>query len=210
MADLKISAATAVVTPAATDQYATNQGSASKRTTLQQILDFTRENEDYWIRQAAGYTLVDSIAAQKLFNATANGRLTIVSGVYSFDFNVVVTAMSATSGNALIGIVGLGTATTTAWLWLSNGQDQNTVNTTGTKSGGAFTASDSAASVVTAAAGTSLIVQATGTFDCTVGGTLIPAITLVTGGVTPLVNVGSFLRVRRLGATGAVSVGAWD
>ena len=37
MADTKISAATAVVTPAPTDQYATNQGGVSKRTTRAQV-----------------------------------------------------------------------------------------------------------------------------------------------------------------------------
>ena len=42
MADTKISAATAVATPAGTDQYATNQGGLSKRTTLSQINTFVR------------------------------------------------------------------------------------------------------------------------------------------------------------------------
>ncbi len=37
MADKKISAATLVITPAATDEYATNQGGASKRTTRAQV-----------------------------------------------------------------------------------------------------------------------------------------------------------------------------
>lgn len=40
MPDTKISAATAVVTPASTDEYATNQGNASKRTNLGQIKTF--------------------------------------------------------------------------------------------------------------------------------------------------------------------------
>ena len=40
MADTKISALTAVATPAATDEYATNQGSVSKRTTLAQVKTF--------------------------------------------------------------------------------------------------------------------------------------------------------------------------
>lgn len=40
MADTKISAATAVATPAGTDEFATNQGGVSKRTTLAQIKTF--------------------------------------------------------------------------------------------------------------------------------------------------------------------------
>lgn len=40
MADTKISLLTAVVTPAATDEYATNQGGTSKRTTLAQVMAF--------------------------------------------------------------------------------------------------------------------------------------------------------------------------
>jgi hypothetical protein len=40
MADTKISAATAVATPAGTDEFATHQGGASKRTTLAQIKTF--------------------------------------------------------------------------------------------------------------------------------------------------------------------------
>lgn len=40
MADTKISGATAVTTPAGTDEYATNQGGVSKRTSLSQIKTF--------------------------------------------------------------------------------------------------------------------------------------------------------------------------
>lgn len=40
MADTKISALTAVATPAGTDEYATNQGAVSKRTTLAQVKTF--------------------------------------------------------------------------------------------------------------------------------------------------------------------------
>lgn len=48
MADTKISAATAVATAAATDEYATNQAGASKRTTLAQIRNFVAPRGHLW------------------------------------------------------------------------------------------------------------------------------------------------------------------
>src|SRR5574343_1116983 len=52
-----------------------------------------------WLMLTADYTLTSTTSAQKLFNNTTNGRLTLPTGVYEFECFIYLTTMSATSGN---------------------------------------------------------------------------------------------------------------
>jgi hypothetical protein len=67
MADTKISAATAVATPAQTDEYATNQGGASKKTTLTQILSGDTRVQSVNYTLPANYSLV--VARSRTINS---------------------------------------------------------------------------------------------------------------------------------------------
>ena len=62
MADTKISGATAVTTPASTDEYATHQGGASKRTTRVQMHTL-ESGESFTGEDAAGPSIVDEAAS---------------------------------------------------------------------------------------------------------------------------------------------------
>jgi hypothetical protein len=79
MADTKISALTAVATPAGTDQYATNQGGTSKRTTLAQVMAFVN-TAPVWAAGTASAGTWPTFTAGTLLTAQ-------VSGTWEYDGN---------------------------------------------------------------------------------------------------------------------------
>ena len=116
--------------------------------------------------------------------------------------------MSATSGNALLNLLGAGTATVGDWLWQIVGVD-GTVTSDAAARTSIRTASTSNASAVNAGTGTGMQLTATGTFTVTGAGTMIPSIDLVTANAA-VVSVGSYFKCYRVGGTSVVSVGQWD
>lgn len=163
----------------------------------------------HFIRCNATRTLPNDTNENAIFNSPANGRLTLETGTYKFEALIYVTAMSATSGNALIDILGAGTATVNDWLYHSIGIDASTPTNAATQTGSWNITQQSVASIVTAGIGTAMAVEIHGTFTVTVAGTLIPAIDQVTAAAA-VVAIGSYFMCERIGDTGVVSVGQWD
>ena len=205
MANTKISAATANSTPSRTDEFATNVGGLSRRTNLGQIKDFER----YWIRANATRNLTSNTSEQKIFGDPTNGRLNLPTGTYTFEGIIYFTAMSATSGNAAIDILGAGTAVCEGWLWHAVGIDVTAPTTAAAQTGSFTTGQQSAAAIVVAATGTAMGIRVRGSFEVTTAGTLIPSITLLTAAAATLA-IGSILIFDRLGAHNVVSSGPWD
>lgn len=158
----------------------------------------------FTLRQVSTYTLADSVASQKAFNANTTGEISLVPGHYEFEWFMSVSAMSATSGNALLSLLGAGTATLARQLWNTVGFDGSAMPTSPGAISASFQASNATtAAAVTAATSTAMHVKCSGRFDCTVAGTIIPSLTLLTGGVTPIVAAGSYFTVKLLSqATG--------
>src|SRR5262245_45987854 len=69
----------------------------------------------HFIRCDSARTLPNDTNANPIFNSPTNGRITLETGCYLFDMMILVTGMSATSGNAQI-LFG-GTGTFGSWLW---------------------------------------------------------------------------------------------
>lgn len=160
------------------------------------------------IRQDSTYTLTSSTSAQKLFNASTNGRITLEAGTYRFRAQVFLTSMSGTSGNATFDWTG--TASTGGWLWHGIGRDIASDGATGTWSGSwSSDATLVAAPLFTAAANTAMECVLEGTFEVTSGGTMQLRITLQTAAAA-VVGIGSLLEVWRIGSTSLASVGQWD
>lgn len=205
MADTKISALTAVTTPAGTDEFAVNQSSTSKKMTLSQVKRF-----DYnLVVLDTAYTLTSTTTAQKIFNASTNGALTLATGWYRFSAVIGVTGLSATSGNAQFQILGGGTAVLGGVLYSVVGVD-GASGTTATQTGSWSVASSSAASAVTAGTGTSLLFNIHGTFEVTTSGTIIPSLALVTAAAGSVV-VGSYFECDRVGTLNSnVVIGSWS
>lgn len=108
MADTKISALTAVVDPASTDEFAINQGGSSKKITLAQIAFYLRT----LITGNSGAANADAAPAETLqvltVNATANSTTTIAAvmtttalpaGTYRYRYDILAQSAAATTAH---------------------------------------------------------------------------------------------------------------
>lgn len=218
MADTKLSAiATQLSALAGTERFATSDGTATAKFGLiSQILTYIASfgntvaiTVEFWQKLRASFTLTSQTAQQKLFNGTANGTLTLPTGVYFFECMLDISGMSATSGNGAFEILGAGTATLINVLYEVLGIDNSTPLVAGTATMTGSTTSTGAASLVTAGTGTGVLAYITGTFEVSVAGTIIPSIALVTASAA-VVAAGSYFKCHNAGATGAVSSGPWS
>lgn len=207
MADTKISALTAVSAPALTDEFAVNQGGTSKKVSLDTLAQFADAN--YFCILDADYTLTSTTSAQKLFNKSTNGALTIPTGLFWFECMFQITGMSSTSGNGVFQFGGTATLANPRLL-NSSGLD-NTTQPTGAALGGAFVQGGTTftTNTVTAATGTAVGILVTGIFACSSGGTLIPEFALTTAAAA-VVKSGSFFILNKIGASTDTTRGSWS
>ena len=176
-------------------------GGTQNKPTVAQVLG------GHGLRTTASYTLANTVAAQKMFNTTTNGAITLTAGLYEFVWQFQVVSMSATSGNATLSVVGAGTSSASnsfVHIW---GID--VTGTAGTQTGSSFGNTATSISIssgsITGTTGTQFQGTITGVADFTAG-TIIPDIALATAIGTASVIKGSNFRIRPIGATGA---GAW-
>lgn len=206
MADTKISALAAASAVVDANEFAINEAGTSKKVTAAQVKDYATA---WFVRANVDRTLPNNTNLNAIFNSPTNGRFTLPAGVYRFEGLMIVTAMSATSGNALLNILGAGTATISDWMWKVMGLDNTTPSTIADDDSAYFQTNASAASAVVAGTGTALRASYWGMFNCTIGGTLIPSIDLVTAAACVL-EEGSYFLIERLAAASAVSFGPVD
>ena len=165
----------------------------------------------HFIRADATRTMPNNTSENALFNSPANGRVTLETGTYLFESHIRLTGMSGTSGNALIDFLGAGTATAAAWMWYATALDNtNPESSAAWQSMQRVTQDTQAAPMVTAGTGTALGFYATGTFEITAAGTLIPSLALQTATAAATVAIGSYFSCERVGSTSVASVGQWD
>ena len=108
MADTKISALTAVVTPAGTDEFAVNQGSVSKKMTLSQISGFGCKLISGSSGAANAGAAPSSTLQLLTANATANSTVTIATvmtttalpaGTYRYRYDVLAQSAATTTAH---------------------------------------------------------------------------------------------------------------
>jgi hypothetical protein len=162
---------------------------------------------EYFICLAATNTLTDSTSEQPLLDQTGNGALTLPVGTYHLEGFFSISAMSATSGN--LGFSLAGTATLGSILIHLDGSD-GAVGGIAANTSFTMTSATAAAPIVSATTATAVQIRLQGTLRVTVTGTVIPSVALQTGGVTPVVAVGSYFRFKCLGATAVQAVGQWS
>jgi len=162
----------------------------------------------HFIRCNATRTLPNDTNENAIFNSPTNGRLTLETGTYLFEMVIGITAMSATSGNALLDVLGAGTATCNDWLYAVIGKDGTLVSVAAVL-GTMPVIQSTPASMFTAGTGAEMWFFAQGSFTVTGAGTLIPSIDLVTAAAA-VVAIGSYFSCERIGDTSVVSVGQWD
>lgn len=162
----------------------------------------------HFIRCNAARTLPNDSNLNKIFESPTNGRLTLETGTYLFELQCGITAMSATSGNAAIDILGAGTATVNDWLYSCIGKDGTLISVNAVL-GVMPVIKSTPASMFTAGTGAEMWFIARGSFTVTVAGTIIPSIDQVTGAAAS-VAIGSYFTCERIGDTSVASVGQWD
>lgn len=161
-----------------------------------------------WMMLVADYTLTNTGSAQKAFDTSANGRLTLPAGVYQYEAFLYLTGMSGSSGNLRWDVLGAGSAVTDRWAHQAFGLDNNSPLGSGNRTGTSSVTS-SISPVIGNNTGTGMVATVCGMFRVTAAGTLIPSVTLATA-IAAVMKAGSYIRIARVGDSGETFVGAWD
>jgi hypothetical protein len=155
------------------------------------------------------YTLTSQTAAQKLFNASTNGAVTLPIGTYQFECFYSLTGMSATSGSFGFALVA-GTAVVGSQGWWSMAQKGTA--TVATATAAQFTY-NTAANTTLATASTNTVGYAfiKGIVKITTAGTLIPSVSLGVASAA-VVGINSYFKIAPVtGASAAnITVGNWS
>lgn len=158
---------------------------------------------DQFLLQQAAYTLTSQTAAQKLFNVTANGAVTLVAGTYEFECVFSLSSMSSSSGS--FGFALGGAATFTQYWWSSANKA-----TLATATGGQVTYNTAAnTAIATATTATVGFARCGGVIVVSVGGTVIPQVSLGVAAAAT-VGIGSYFKIRALGSAAVTSSGNWS
>jgi hypothetical protein len=105
VADTKISALTAVVTPATTDEFAVNQAGASKKMTLAQLETFLEGLGLPRVRRLNSQHSISSATGTKVTGLD----ITLEPGTYAVDYYLIVRSSLAATG-VMVGVNFTGTA----------------------------------------------------------------------------------------------------
>lgn len=154
------------------------------------------------------YTLTSQTAAQKLFNNTTNGAVTLPVGTYFFECLFSLSNMSATSGS--FGFAFAGTATYTQ-NWWAEAQKGTATLATATATQATFNTAANT-TLATASVNTVGFAFLKGTLNVTVAGTVIPQVSLGVANAA-VVGVGSYFRIYAVSATNSTTnstVGNWS
>ena len=158
---------------------------------------------DQFMLQQAAYTLTSQTAAQKLFNVTANGAVTLVAGTYEFECVFSLSSMSSSSGS--FGFALGGAATFTQYWWSSANKA-----TLATAAGGQVTYNTAAnTAIATATTATVGFARCGGIIVVSAGGTVIPQVSLGVAAAAA-VGIGSYFKIRALGSAAVTSSGNWS
>ena len=157
------------------------------------------------------YTLTSQTAAQKLFNATTNGAVTLPIGTYQFECFYSLSSMSATSGSFGFALVA-GTAVVASQGWMSIAEKGTATLTTATA--GQLTYSTAAnTTIATASTNTVGYAYIKGFVRITTAGTLIPSVSLGVAAAA-IVGANSYFKISPISGTGTAAtnfaVGNWS
>ena len=156
----------------------------------------------------SAYTLTSQTAAQKLFNASTNGSVTLPIGTYEFECRFSLTSLSATSGSFGFAMVA-GTAVIGSQGWLAYAAKPTALATTGNAS----TTYNTAANTTLVTGNTSTTGQAfiKGIIKITTAGTVTPSVSLGVAAAA-VVGINSYFKITPISGTSAANivVGNWS
>jgi hypothetical protein len=156
----------------------------------------------------SSYTLTSQTAAQRLFNNTTNGAVTLPVGTHQFECFYSLSSMSASSGS--FGFA-LGGAATFTQQWWSVAQKGTATLATATATQSTY---NTAANTTLATASTNTVGYAfiRGVLNVTASGTVIPQVSLGVAAAA-VVGVGSYFKVSAYAPTSSttnVTIGNWS
>lgn len=141
---------------------------------------------------SSNYTLVSQTAAQKLFNSSTNGAITLPVGTYRFRCFFAATALSASSGTFGFALGGTKTSTEA---WIARSAMLTGLTATGNLAhSNSFNAAASAALTSATASAPAVTAEVNGVLRVTVAGTVIPQVSL-TVAAAGVVQAGSFFEI---------------
>lgn len=167
--------------------------------------------DQYTILQSTN-TLTSTTAAQALFDVTGSGQVTLVAGTYEFECQFSLSSMSATAGTFGFALGGGATFTQYWWALARKAAFTNTAGavTLATAVTTTYnTAANTALTDATASTATTAFARIHGVVIVTVGGTLIPQVSLGVAAAA-VVGIGSFFKIRALGSSAATTSGNWS
>lgn len=152
------------------------------------------------------YNLTSTTSAQKLFNTSTNGTVTLAVGNYQFECFFSLSAMNAGSGQFGFGLAAGGTGPATfTQSWYAEAQKSASNNTAATP----FVTYNTSANTGLTSANTATLGFAfiRGYINVTVAGTVVPQVSLTVANAA-VVGVGSYFKVSPLSTTNLV--GNWS
>jgi len=167
--------------------------------------------DQYLVLQATN-TLTSQTAAQALFDVTGSGQVTLVAGTYEFECQFSLSSMSGTAGTFGFALGGGATFTQYWWALARKAAFTNTAGavTLATAVTTTYnTAANTTLTDTTSSTGTTAFARIHGVVIVSVGGTLIPQVSL-TQAAAAVVGIGSFFKIRALGGAAATSSGNWS
>lgn len=160
---------------------------------------------EQWLRQSGSYTLTSQTAAQKLFNTTTNGALTLIGNcVYFFECEFNLSSMSATSGSFGFAFGGTATLNSQAWQALAV---KATLSTATSPQMSLNNAANTA--ITTANTTTTGHARIWGILVVGAGGTLIPQVSLGVAAAA-VVGLNAYFRIWQISPNSMTSLGNWN
>ena len=156
-----------------------------------------------FIIQTATYTLSNSTALQKLFNATTNGAFTAsASTSYWFECVFDLSGLSATSGSFGFGFLGTATYTSLKYMSVANKTGLSTLTAAPSSSVSTVATNFTITANTTSTTGYAHI---TGILRVNAGGTIIPAVSTSIGVATATVGINSYFKITPIGGSNTVT-----
>lgn len=168
-------------------------------------------NGNHVISITSDYTLTNNATAQKAFNATTNGQITVPASTgYVFDLNYIITNTGTTSHTWSVLFGGTATLTSGAMTCRSVSATSSAIATVAQ----GYTTTLATEFLVTAAstsATENVTINCTGRLNINAGGTLIPEVKLSAGtGGTATMKANSFFRMHPIGSDSVTNIGNWS
>jgi hypothetical protein len=160
------------------------------------------------IYNAASSALTSQTPAQKLFQTSTNGAITLPIGEYEFECEFSLSAMSATSGSFGFNLLGAGTATIGSQRWLARANKAALATAVAPQESWNTAANTAIATATTNTVGWARI---KGVVKITAAGTIIPSVSLGIAAAA-VVGINSSFKIAPINssATATTTGGPWS